>query len=73
MGADGSMGGGLKLRLSYAFNPMLGRYIAIVSDRHIANGDPTTNVLECAFLGSEQACQEWFERMQRERPWEKRK
>lgn len=62
---------GRPLRLSHAFNAMLGRWIAVVSDRHLANGDAHTNVLAHAFLVSEEECFAWFQRMQRERPWEK--
>lgn len=60
-----------ELRLSHAFNPMLGKRIAIVSDRHPANGDPQVNVLASAFLDSEAECEAWFARMKRERPWKK--
>ncbi|MTD93116.1 hypothetical protein GIW81_02070 [Hyphomicrobium sp. xq] len=60
-----------RLRMSHAFNPMMGRWIAIVSDKHIANGDRETNVLAVEFLGSEEACYAWFERVQAERPWER--
>lgn len=60
-----------KLRLSHAYNPMLGQYIAIVSDRHPADGDPEVNVLAVEFLGTEEACHAWFDRMQLERPWER--
>lgn len=60
------------LRLSHAYHPMLSRWIAIASDRHLAYGDPDANVLAVEFLASEEGCHKWFERIECERPWEKR-
>lgn len=48
------------LWLSYAFNPSLGRYVAIASSKHPDMGDDDVDVVAHSFQPDEAGCLQWF-------------